>query len=175
MLPAFSNPLPADPAPFFDALRAAVGRSQGRIRGSFFPDGAMLRLREEDRHLWSPALHLFVDEHGPERLLRGKFSPSSPVWTAFVAIYLALGCIAIACGCYGLAQWTIGQAPWWLLGVPVAIALAGFTYGAAFIGQGLGSDEMYELRSLVDHVRESFEAPRPGASESVEATEQATG
>lgn len=160
MRPEFADPLHAEPPTFYAALDEAVRASDGRFRGTFFRDGALLRLREADRHVWSPALHLFVteDERGgvAARTLHGRFSPSSPVWTAFVAIYLGLACVGIAAACYGTAQWTIGQAPWALVGVPITLALVGFTYGAAIIGQGLGADEMYALRSLVDHVRETL-------------------
>ena len=33
-----------------------------------------------------------------------------------------------------------------------AVALIAFIYGAAFIGQGLGAEDMYELRSFVDRI-----------------------
>jgi hypothetical protein len=35
--------------------------------------------------------------------------------------------------------------------VPTAVALFGFVYGATLIGQGLGAEQMYTMRSLVDH------------------------
>ena len=38
--------------------------------------------------------------------------------------------------------------------VPGAAVIGGFVYGAAFIGQGLGAEQMYELRAVVDRVAE---------------------
>jgi hypothetical protein len=162
MRPRFSDPLSAEETEFYDALRDAVTTSGGSIRGTFFSDGALLRQREEDRHLWSPALHLHVvtDERVGSKTLHGRFSPSSPIWMGFLFIYFLLGCSAVAGACYGLAQWTVGETPWTLLAVPIALFLAAFTYGAAFIGQGLGSGDMYTLRSFVDHVRERLDEQR---------------
>lgn len=53
----------------------------------------------------------------------------------------------------------VGESPWALAGVPAALALVGFTYGAAFIGQGLGAEEMYRLRSFVDDCVEAAAQP----------------
>ncbi|MCA8944127.1 MAG: hypothetical protein KDB80_16300 [Planctomycetes bacterium] len=153
--PVFVRPLPVEPGAFFRALDSAQ-EDGGLCRVCVFEGGAILRIRESDRHFWSPALHLHVQfgADGPE--LHGRFSPSSPIWTAFLASYLALGCIAVASACYGCAQLTVDATPWAFVGVPAAFVTAGFVYGAAFIGQGFGAEDMYELRSFVDHVAESF-------------------
>jgi hypothetical protein len=37
-----------------------------------------------------------------------------------------------------------------MLAAPVSLALIGFVYGAAFIGQGLTVDDMYAMRAFVD-------------------------
>ena len=156
MRPEFVCPLAADSVTFWTALDAGVARAAGAVDARRFDGGAILRLAPADRHVWSPALYLHVDRVDPESdgpwQLTGRFTPSSPVWTAFVAIYLVLACVATAAGCYGGAQVILGEPPWAFLGVAIALALAGFTYGAAFIGQGLGAEDMYRLRSFVDEV-----------------------
>lgn len=157
MRPKFSQRLDASPEAFYAALETALQTPGVPCVGARFGEGheggAILRRQEADQHVWSPALHLHIDGHGDgPHTLHGRFSPSSPVWTAFVAIYLSLTCIAICCACYGGAQMILDEDPWAFVGVPIALALAGFTYGAAFIGQGLGSDDMYELRHFVDAV-----------------------
>ena len=153
--PTFEEPLSVAPQVFFAELEKALATTDGRCRGRLFRDYAILRIRQEERELWSPALNLEVDEEAG--VVRGVFAPSSPVWTAFLAIYVALLCIGIAAGCYGWSQWTLGETPWALAGVPVVLVLAGLTYGAAFIGQGLGAEDMHELRSFVERTVESAE------------------
>ena len=156
MRPTFECPLPGDAERFYQVLGEAVREPGAPCRGMAFggdeTSGAILRRHERDQHFWSPALHLHVRTDEQPRVLVGRFSPSSPVWTGFVAIYLTLTCVGICAGSYGGAQMIMNDEPWAFVGVPIAIALAAFTYGAAFIGQGLGSEDMYELRRFVDVV-----------------------
>jgi len=159
--PEFARPLAAPPEEFFAALGQAVAEPASTCRGRLFEGGAILRLRTAEERLWSPALHVHVDELAAGSWqVHGRFSPSSPVWMAFIAIYLALGCIGICAACYGAVQWILGDPPWALVGVPIVLALAGFTYGAAFIGQGLGAEDMFELRTLIERVADGV-APDP--------------
>ena len=151
MRPRFDCVVTVDPERFWAHLVEYLGRDGAEVVGHRLADGMILRLRAAERHVWSPALFLHaVDETERPWTLRGRFSPSSPVWTGFLAAYLALTCVAIAAACYGAAQMTAGEPAWAFWGVPIAVALAGFTYGAAFIGQGLGAEDMYRLRSCVD-------------------------
>ena len=157
MRPTFACPLTVAPESFCLALQLALQTADAGFRGQLFgaprSGGAILRRLEQDQHFWSPALHLHMAEDASGRWsLHGRFSPSSPVWTAFVAIYLSLACLGTGAGCYGGAQMIMGNDPWALLGVPIAIVLAAFTYGAAFIGQGLGGEDMYALLRFVEDV-----------------------
>ncbi len=163
MRPEFVRPLAASARDFLERLDTELRAAGGRCRGQTFGGGAILRLADGHERVWSPALHLHLecDADGAPRL-RGRFSPSSPVWTAFLAIYLGLLMLAIAAGCYGGAQMMIGEPPWAFWGLPLSVALAGFVYGAAFLGQGLGAEDMYELRSFVDRVDELAAAAAGG-------------
>lgn len=168
--PTFDHPLCAGLERFQGDLVRALQAPGGRVRGQLFGHGAILRIRHDERRVWSPALHLHVeaDPTTGREAVHGRFSPSSPVWTAFVAIYLALTCVFLASVSYGWAQLTLETTPWALWGAPVALALAAFTYGAAFVGQGLGAEDMYEMRAFVEHVARGEDpvAPcaRPAAS-----------
>ncbi len=163
MRPVFERQLPVPPAVFYATLANALANGQCGCRGQIHAHGALLRLRSGDQRVWSPALHLEVtgDTTGPW-LLHGRFSPSSPVWTAFIAIYIALACVFLAAISYGGAQMILGEPAWAFWGAPLAVALAGFTYGAAFIGQGLGAEDMYELRSFVECVADQVAMGRTG-------------
>lgn len=156
--PVFQHPLACDAGVFFAMLAAALAEADDSCRGDTFGDYAILRLPAERSHFWSPALHLQVREASPVEcrpaLLHGCFSPSSSVWTLFLAAYGVLAIVATGGLMYGAAQWLLDRPAWALLAVPVAAILAAFTYGAAFIGQGLGAEDMYALRSFVDRVLE---------------------
>jgi hypothetical protein len=53
---------------------------------------------------------------------------------------------------YGFAKLTVDESPLAMLLLPICLALIGFVYGAAFIGQGLTINDMYEMRAFVDEV-----------------------
>jgi hypothetical protein len=154
--PVFDRPLRCEPAVFLAALARSLAAPAAACRGQIFAQGAILRVVGSERRVWSPALTIDVEPMvvGGHRL-HARFSPSSPVWTAFVAIYLALACIGTGAACYGGAQLIMKETPWAFVGVPIALALAAFTYGAAFIGQGLGSEDMYTLRRFVEGVADT--------------------
>ncbi len=166
MRPVFVRAMPGDPSAFLAALQrgldAATGKP-GECRGKVFKNGAILRLCDAECRVWSPALHLAVED-SPDGVaangwqLRATFSPSSPVWTAFVGISIALTLLGLGAACWGGAQIIMDETPWAFLGVPMVLLLAGFTYGAAFIGQGLGAEDMYALRTFVEHAADEVDA-----------------
>ena len=158
--PVFERALPCEPARFLAALARELSAPGAPCRGQIFAHGAILRVVGSERRLWSPALTIDVEARDAGHHLHARFSPSSPVWTAFVAIYLALACLGIGAACYGGAQMIMGATPWAFVGVPIALAAAAFTYGAAFLGQGLGGEDMYVLRSFVEQVVDGA-APAP--------------
>ena len=68
----------------------------------------------------------------------------------FMGVYILLAIIALAGLSYGIVQLTLGQSPWAFAIVPASVAMFGFVYGATLIGQGLGAEQMYAMRSLID-------------------------
>jgi hypothetical protein len=113
----------------------------------------VLDFPKHQRHFWSPQLGLTVEavgeSDGRTRVL-GHFSPHPHIWQAFVFIYGTLFAAGFFSMMFGLAELGMGRTPWTLLGPVVATALVAFVYGATFIGQGLGAEEMYRLRAYLD-------------------------
>ncbi|MEM7436256.1 MAG: hypothetical protein AAF436_13945 [Myxococcota bacterium] len=150
MRPRFEMKLPIEGAEWLNALRRVLDDDAGLCRGRIFRQHAVIEIRESARSFWSPVLSIDVSEQPSGTTLSGRFSPHPHVWTLFMAIYMLLGIGALAGIVYGFVQYTLGEPPWAVAAVPVAVALFGFVYGAAFIGQGLSADEMYAMRSIVD-------------------------
>jgi len=117
---------------------------------------AFLGIPDGRRGLLSPHLNLECVDGDDCKVVRGRFSPSPNVWTGFMALFFFIGMLGLAGLIYGLAQMTVDGPLWPMLAAPAAIALNAFIYGAAFIGQGLTSHEMFELRAFVEFaVRET--------------------
>ncbi len=142
--------------------------------GTVFRKHAVMHMRPSVRHFWSPYLYLEAqrpdpdDEDGPDApQIHGRFAPHPNVWTLFMAIYGVLGMLGLLGLMYGISQWWLDWTPWALAAFPAAAALIGFVYGAAFIGQGLGASQMYELRSLLDDALEAPAAPPTARSDAL--------
>jgi hypothetical protein len=151
MRPRFSSPIDSAPDDAMYALERALERETTRVRGWVQDGAAELHVLEEEEHFFSPALHVWVAEENGMPVLRGRFGPHPHVWMLFIGIYIGLGAVGVGGLMYGISQWMLGWTPWALLLAPIALALAGFVYGAAFIGQGLGSEQMHVLRSVVEN------------------------
>lgn len=151
MRPTFELPLETAPDTVLGALRDVMESDRKGIGGVVFRRTAVLWLTRERRRFYSPCLHVhFGHGEGGQRTLLGRFAPHPNVWTGFMAGYGVLTMIALLSLVYGYVQWTMHHPPYALLGFPAAVALIGFEYGAAFIGQGLGAEQMYALRRLLD-------------------------
>jgi hypothetical protein len=150
MRPRFELQLPVARETWLDALQSALRDDAESLRGQVFRKHAVVEMRDATRTFWSPYLNLEVEDEPDGSAIRGRFSPHPNVWTMFMAIYILLALAALGGLSYGAVQYTLGQPPWSLLIVPAAVALFGFVYGATLIGQGLGAEQMYIMRSLID-------------------------
>jgi hypothetical protein len=150
MRPRFDLQLPVAREAWLDALRSGLQDDDQSLRGQVFRKHAVVEMRDGVRTFWSPYLNLEVEDEPDGTAIRGRFSPHPNVWTMFMGIYILLALAALGGLSYGIVQYTLGQSPWALLIAPAAVALFGFVYGATLIGQGLGAEQMYTMRTLVD-------------------------
>ncbi len=74
-----------------------------------FDDQIELRIRQEDRHFWSPFLRLSIIEESGVVMLRGKHGPNANVWTMFTALYAAISIVGVMALIFGMSQLRLGQ------------------------------------------------------------------
>lgn len=153
MRPRFAVDVESSIDDVMTALRErAEGNAQG-VRVKCTRCHGVLDFPKEQRDFWSPQLSLTVEavggNDGRTRVV-GHFSPHPHIWQAFVFIYATLFAAGFFSMMFGFAELAMGRTPWALLGPVIAAALAAFVYGATFIGQGLGAEEMYRLRAYLD-------------------------
>lgn len=149
MRPDFKVRLDSDPGLVLQKLRSKLEADDAPFEGQVVKGHACLRSHTGRRNLMSPHLELDVQEEDGADVLRGRFSPQPNVWTGFMALFGIIGMLGLAGAMYGFAQMTVGESPRWLLAAPAAVGIIAFIYGAAFIGQGLSSAEMFDLRAFV--------------------------
>jgi hypothetical protein len=160
MRPRFELQLPIERERWLAALQRLLENDSGSLRGQVFRKHAVVQVRDGERTFWSPYLNLEVEDEPDGSAIRGRFSPHPNVWTMFMAVYILLAIAALAGFSYGIVQYTLGQPIWGFWIVPASVAMFGFVYGATLIGQGLGAEQMYKMRSLIDRACvDSLDAP----------------
>ncbi|MFO0737317.1 MAG: hypothetical protein U0270_15615 [Labilithrix sp.] len=105
-------------------------------------------------HLWSPQLRLELKEVDGHTDIHARFSPHPHVWTLYVAIHAVGAFGTVAAAVFGLSQHLAGQASWALWALPMAPVFAALVWALAFVGQGLGAEQMYALRRFVEEAVE---------------------
>jgi hypothetical protein len=148
--PTFTLQSPHSPEVLRQRVRAYL-KGTKKIRGTAFEQLIELSISGNDHHFWSPQVLAKIIEH-PDgtTTLEARFSPDPHVWSLYVFTYATLILVAIFSLVWGFVQRTLGQSPTALLIAPLAGLAAALVYGASFVGQGLGSDQMYLLRATLE-------------------------
>jgi len=104
----------------------------------------------ETWHLWSPWLHIEIEDADTGSLIRAKFGPHPNLWTSFMFGYFTLGSTVFFAGFFAAAQMFTGQSPWawWITGAAVLGLIA--MWVTAKVGQGLSFEQMHLLRNRLD-------------------------
>jgi hypothetical protein len=133
-----------------ERVRAQLARDR-KVVGSAHPRTLSLTVAQAHRHFWSPHLDVQLTQTAEGTRVDGMFAPHPQLWTAFVALQLLFALLAVGAGVFLISRLTLGGG----LGLPLGLLGAmlfggGFSYGAAYVGQGFGSEQMYELRAFLD-------------------------
>ena len=154
--PRFEISVARPAADVIAAFRDALDRPDAPIAGVTRGEYLQLALPPEQRTTWSPHLDLRVEstDEGTS-VVRGRIGPHPQVWTLFTGLHLLVAFSGLGGLMWGLSQHLANEPAWALWAVPIALFLNAFIAGAAFIGQGLGADQTYQLRSFLDDVLET--------------------
>lgn len=149
--PRFTLDLGIPPEQVVERVRAKLA-GETKVNGSLFRRTVLLTVKKEHAHFWSPQLDVQLeDAPGGGTRLSAMFAPHPQIWTSFVAVQFLFALLSIAAGVYLTSALMLGRDPWVPLGLLVAMLFGGgFSYGAAYVGQGFGSEQMYELRAFLD-------------------------
>jgi flavin reductase (DIM6/NTAB) family NADH-FMN oxidoreductase RutF len=149
--PKFEVRLERPPERVLADFKAGLARPDVALTAKIRGEAMQIGLPEAELHTWSPSLDLRVEpDEGGGTVVRGRIGPQPQVWTTFMFFHMLIAMVGIGGLMWGLAASLAGESAWpaWL-GL-VAVFLHAFVAGAAFIGQGLGADQIHRLRSFVD-------------------------
>ncbi len=120
-----------------------------------------LRVPDADRRLWSPQLTVDVTPTDEGSRIWARFGPDPHVWTFYIALHAISVFGAFVCLAFGISQWVAGGSPWVLYLTPLSVVLSGLVHGAAYVGQGLGSQQMYKVRVFLEEAIAQSDDGRP--------------
>lgn len=132
-------------------VRALGDDGNGRFEVKNFPNFVCPRIREADRHFWSPRLNLSLEETAESHArIEGADGPDANVWGLFLHGHLLIGSLSIFAGLFGFGQWIIGMRPWGLW-IPEALGLlAAALYVAAQFGQKLEAPQIFIIHQAYE-------------------------
>jgi hypothetical protein len=158
--PRFTLELALSPEAVCERVRSRLEACGGKVTGSVLRRTLLLTVRPEDTHFWSPHLDVQLEATEGGTRLYAVFAPHPQIWTSFVAVQLLFGLLSIGGAVWVTSMLMLGRPPFVALGALGAMLFGGgFAYGAAYVGQGIGSEQMYELRAFLDAaLRESSPA-----------------
>ncbi len=142
------------PEALLERVRARMTAAPELVAGRVYRRTAFITVAPARAHFWSPHLEVqFTDAPEGGCYVQGQFGPHQAIWTTFVIIQLIFGVLALGAAIFAYSKWSLGAdaTPW--LGLFAGMMFGGgFSYGAAYVGQGLGSDQMYDVRAFLDAV-----------------------
>lgn len=127
-----------------------------RLRGIALDQRIELAIDGDEHHFWSPQLVLQMREaEAGGTQLDARFGPDPYVWALYLFAYGTMLVMTFWALIFGIVQWWLGQTPTALWAAPMLALLAALVYGASFVGQGLGADQMYFLRATMTDLCEN--------------------
>lgn len=137
----------------------AMIQSSPRVRGIAFDHRIEIAIDGDEHHFWSPQLVIDVKAKEGGAELEARFGPDPYVWALYLLSYGGLLVLTFFASMFGIAQLLIDQTPTAFFVAPIALVLAGLVYGASFVGQGLGGEQMYFLRASITKIVEEDSEP----------------
>jgi hypothetical protein len=135
-----------------ERIKENLKKPECPISGLVAPGHIYLKVRPEERHFWSPELHLSLETHEKGVLVRGLYGPHPVVWFYFLMGYTALAVSSLFVSIIGLSRLSLGLSAHilWLLGVfGIVTALM---YLASQTGQKLGAEQTFRIHHCFEEM-----------------------
>lgn len=150
--PTFEVVVDRSPEQVLADFRSALARPDADVVAKVRDDVLQVQMPRPEVTTWSPSMDLRVEGRDGKAVIYGRIGPQPQVWTTFMFFHMMIAMAGLGGLMWGIAQAAAGGSAWPVWIAVIALFLHAFVAGAAFVGQGLGSDQMHRLRSFVDDV-----------------------
>lgn len=117
---------------------------------NYLPNHLYIKINPEERHIWSPHLHLSFEQDDHNVIVRGLYGPNPTVWAFFFFGYVALGILSLFVGMWGFSLYSLGKDASILWIIPVFAAIALILYIIGQTGQKLGAQQMFDIHHFYE-------------------------
>jgi hypothetical protein len=152
--PSFEVVVDKPPERVLADFKAALARPDADVVAKVRDDVLQVQMPRPEVTTWSPSMDLRVEGRQGKTVVYGRIGPQPQVWTTFMFFHMIIAMSGLGGLMWGIAAAAAGESAWPVWIAVIALFLHAFVAGAAFIGQGLGSDQMHRLRAFVDDVLE---------------------
>jgi hypothetical protein len=125
------------------------------LTGIVVQEHAFIRISEKDQHYWSPEMHVWVREEENESIIYSVIGPKPKIWTMFIFFYTIILVLIFFGGSYGFIQLILGIKADFIWSIPIGLMALTLVYGAAYLGQHKGKEQMEILKKFFDEVEEN--------------------
>lgn len=148
--PRFTRYFTNDVKTLINTFEKALNNCELGCEGSVATHHVFIKTPIQDRHFWSPQLHLQIEEYKNGSQIRGLYGPSPAVWTLFIFLYAFFGCLCLAFSIFGFTLYSLDSSPWplWIAGLSFTLIIG--TYFAAQLGQKIGLKDTIQLHSFFE-------------------------
>lgn len=148
--PRFDLLVPLQPEAVWNRLHEAIETSAA-MRGVAL-DRERFEIMRDDRswYIWTPQLDVKLVEVAEGTKVMGRFGPHPNIWMAYLSAYMLTAFVSLGCIVWGAVQWMMDGDPWMLYLAPLSLLVAALVYGASYVGQGLATGHMFELREFLE-------------------------
>jgi flavin reductase (DIM6/NTAB) family NADH-FMN oxidoreductase RutF len=150
--PTFEVVVDRSPEQVLVDFRAALARPDADVVAKIRGDVLQVGMPRPEVTTWSPSMDLRVEPRDGKAVVHGRIGPQPQVWTTFMFFHMMIAMAGLGGLMWGIGQAAAGGSAWPVWIAVIALFLHAFVAGAAFVGQGLGSDQVHRLRSFVDDV-----------------------
>lgn len=115
---------------------------------------AIIGIKKEDQHFWSPQLSLRIETLENTTHLHGRYGPKSSVWTMFTFFYASVAFSLFIITIVGTSRWSLGESSailWW---IPILLIIGLTLFLVSSFGKRLAHDQMLQLHEFLEETLE---------------------